>query len=99
MCWKNIWKFLGDFLLVPYFQIKLNGCLSLGDTTPISFWAQIYFFLAVIHLFDIAYLSKCLIHMEDACKMLNDMPKVERGRGYCVGATNSRDLSFYTYII
>ena len=32
------------------------------------------FFQAVIHLFDIAYLSKCLNRMEDACKMLNDRP-------------------------
>ena len=32
------------------------------------------FFLAVMHLFNIAYLSKCLNGMEDACKMLNDRP-------------------------
>ena len=37
---------------------------------PISFWAQMYFFLAVIHLFDITYLSKWLFHSETPFKML-----------------------------
>ena len=31
--------------------------------------------------------------------MLNDRPQVERGRSYGVGATNSRELKFYTYNI
>ena len=38
--------------------------------TSISFWAQIYFFLAVIHLFVIAYLSKSLNLSEKSSKMI-----------------------------
>ena len=53
---------------------------------------NILFTFLILHI-----LSKCLNHMEDACKMLNDRPKVERGRSYCVGATNCRELRFYTY--
>ena len=41
-CGKNLWKFLGTFLLVPYFQNMIDGCLSLGALPPISFWAQIH---------------------------------------------------------
>ena len=74
VCWKNLWKFLGASLLVPYFQNTIEWMPLTWGHTPISFWAKIYLFLAVIHLFDIAYLSKCLNRMEDACKMLNDRP-------------------------
>ena len=38
--------------------------------TPVSFWAQIYFFLAVIHLFVTAYLSKSLNLSEKSSKMI-----------------------------
>ena len=44
----------------------------------ISFWAKIYFFLAVIHLFGIAYLSKWLNHSETPCKMITYGPRVQR---------------------
>ena len=37
---------------------------------PISIWAQIYFFLAVIHLLDITYLSKLLNCSETLCKRI-----------------------------
>ena len=44
----------------------------------ISFWAQIYFFLAVISLLDITYLSKSLNCSETLCKRTYT---VFRGRG------------------
>ena len=67
------------------------------DYTPYFILGSIIFFLVVIHLFDIANLPKCLNHMEDACKMLNARPKVERGIRDRVGAANSQELSFLMY--
>ena len=64
--------------MVPYFQLSLDGCLSLGATPSISFWAQIYVFLAVIHLIDITYLSKSFNLSEKSCKMIDERPKVQR---------------------
>ena len=39
-----------------------------------SFWDKIYFFLAAMHLFDIAYLSKWLNNNEIPFKMINSWP-------------------------
>ena len=58
----------------------IEGCLSLGATHPISLWAKTNIFLAVIHLFDIAYLSKWLFHSETPFKMINYGPRVQRLR-------------------
>ena len=57
-----------SFLLVRYTQNMIGGCLSLGATPPISFWAQIYFFLADVHLCDITYLSEGLNCFKNACQ-------------------------------
>ena len=78
--------------------MRLNGCLSLGATSPISFWAQIYIFLAVIHLFDIAYLPKSFNHSEKLCKMINYGPKVQRLRN-TAGTFYKRHDGVYTYRI
>ena len=71
----------------------LDGCFSLRATPPISFWAQIYFFLAIIHLFDITYLSKSFNLSEKWCKMIDKRPNVQRvvnDHWYCVGATTTK---------
>ena len=84
--------------MVSYFQNMMGWMPLTRDYTPYFILGSIIFFLAFIHLFDIANLPKCLNHMADACKMLNDMPRVERGHRYCIGATNIPELSFYIYI-
>ena len=45
----------------------------------VSFWAQLYFLLAVISLLDITYLSKSLNCSETLCKMTHT---VFRGQGF-----------------
>ena len=69
-CAENLWKYLGTFLLVPNFQNMIGWEPMTQGLTPISFWAQIYFFLAVIHLFVTAYLSKSLNLSEKPSKMI-----------------------------
>ena len=56
--------------MVHYFQNKSYACLWSGANPPNSFWAQIYFCLAVIHLFVTAYLSKSLNLSEKLSKMI-----------------------------
>ena len=51
-----------------FLAAKNINCLLLGPTTSISFWAQIYFFLAVIILFDITKFSKWLNLIENTGK-------------------------------
>ena len=51
---------------------------SLGATPIISFWAPIYFFLAVIHFFDITYFSKWLIPSGNTGKTFDERPKLQR---------------------
>ena len=38
ICWKNLWKFLGDFLLVHYFQNMIEGA-------PLTWGYTLYFIL------------------------------------------------------
>ena len=66
-CGKNLCKFIGDLHWTIIFTIRLKGCLSLGATPPISFWAEIYVFLAVIYLLDITYFSKCYTAKTGGC--------------------------------
>ena len=62
----------------------MKGCLILGAIPPISFWAEIYSFVPVIHFLVITYLSKCLKHSETHCKMikLRDRVEVENNTTY-----------------
>ena len=93
-------KIFGNFQEFFYwsliFKIRLNGSLSLGATSPISFWAKIYFVLVVIHLFDITYLPKSFNHNEKPCKMINYGPKVQRLRNTS-GTFYKRHDGVYTY--
>ena len=93
VCWKNLWKF---FYWSIIFKIRLNGCLSHGATSPISFWAQIYILLAVIHLFDITYLPKSFNHSEKPCKMINYGPRAQRLRN-TAGTFYNRHDGVYRY--
>ena len=79
---KNLWEFLGDFLLVQYFQNMIEGVpLTWGHTPLFHFGLKFFFFfLAVIHLFDIAYLSKWFNYSETPSKIINYGPGVQRLR-------------------
>ena len=62
----------------PLFPNLIGGCLCLGVKAPTSFWAQIYFFLAVIHLLDITKCSKWLNRIGDTGKTFDSRPKLQR---------------------
>ena len=63
---------------------------------PLFHFGPKYFFLAVIHRFDIAYLSKWLFHTEIPFKMINYGPRVQRLRNTS-GTFYKRQDSVYTY--
>ena len=87
VCWKNLWKFLGAFLLVPYFQNMIEWVpLTQGYTTYFILGSSI-FFLGIIHLFDSTYLSKCFNHSENMCKIIKFRHSVQR-TGTTSGPTN-----------
>ena len=70
-------------------------CLrDLGEIS-ISFRAQIYF-LAVIHLLDITYLSLFLNQSENPCKIIKYGPRVQR-LGNTPGTYYERQDGVYTY--
>ena len=84
-CWKNLWKFLGVFLCLWYFQNIIEwACLTLGYT-PYSIQDPLIFFLAVISFFDNTYFSKCSNHLETICKMVKCWHTLQRA------GTTSRD--------
>ena len=57
-CWKNLWKFLGTFLLVHYFQNMIGWAPFTQGYNYISYWAQIHIFVVVIFILGIAKLVK-----------------------------------------
>ena len=50
VCWKNLWKFLGAFLLVPYFQSMIEWMPLIPGYTP-------YFILGANLFFSSCYSS------------------------------------------
>ena len=70
VCWKNLWKCLGAFLLVPYFQNMIEWVPLTRGNSPYFILGSNIFFLAVIPLFDITNLSKCFNHSGNLCKMI-----------------------------
>ena len=60
------------------------------------FGRKYIFFLAVIHLFDITYLSKCSNYSENPCKIITNRPKVER-LGNTSGTNYKCQDGIYTY--
>ena len=75
---KNLWKFLGTFLWVPYFQNIIGWVPMTRGFNPISFWAQIWFFLAVIHLLVITKCSKWPNRIGNTVKTFVERPKLQR---------------------
>ena len=71
ICWNFFWKFLGAFLLVPYFQNMIEWVpLTQGYTTYFILGSNI-FFLGIIHLINSTYLSKCFITVKTCAKLSN----------------------------
>ena len=54
------------------------GAYALGAKAPISFWALIYFFPAVIHILDITECSKWLNRTGNTGKTFDERPKLQR---------------------
>ena len=51
-CWKNLWKFLGSFLLVPYFQNMIERVPHTRGYTPFIIQHSDSFFLRHYHFFN-----------------------------------------------
>ena len=74
----NIWKSLGDFLLDHYSKNMIEGVPHTRGHTPYLSLGWYKIFVAVIHILDITYLSKCFNHSETHCKMIKFRDTVER---------------------
>ena len=77
--------------MVHYFQNMIEGVPLTRGYSPYFILGSNMFFLAVIHLFDITYLSKCLNRSENQCKMIKYVPRVQ-GSG-----NTSRRLQTYRF--
>ena len=93
---ENLWKFLETFLLAHYFQKLIEWmCLTPGYTHSFILVSNI-FFVAIIYLFDITYLSKCLYHTKSTCKTINYGPRAQRS-GKTSSSYYERQDGVYAY--
>ena len=70
-------------------------CLTPGYTHYFILVSNILF-VAIIYLFDITYLSKCLYHSKSPCKIINHGPRVQRS-GKTSGSYYERQDGEYAY--